>query len=243
MTLMKKSAVAMALAGAVSAQSTSSVVSVFFPDIDNQALVGSVITSDASQTTMVVACPSSASDTDCGLFEPVTVTVGPQTFHVSIDEPSDDITVVLDCAMDGTTAATCAQTYIGPQAFLETDISVLTASDATTNTAITTSVTSTVLAQSEISFIGITLVDSIDASAAATTGASGTASTASSTGSGTSTSSGSSTASQTGGSSTSSGTAAATGTGTSNGASRTDGRPLVFSVLGAGLLGLTALLL
>lgn len=46
MSLMKKSAaIAMAVASAVSAQSTSSVVSIFFPDIDNQALVGSVITS------------------------------------------------------------------------------------------------------------------------------------------------------------------------------------------------------
>lgn len=194
---------------------------------------------------MVVACPSSASDTDCGLFEPVTVTVGPQTFHVSIAETFDDITVVLDCAVDGTTAATCEQTYVGPEVYLETDISVLTASDATSNTAITTSVTSTVLAQSEISFIGITLVDSIDTSGAATTGASGTASTASSTGTGTRTGSGSSTASQTGGPSTSSGTgaASASGTGTGNGASRTDSHALAFSVFGAGLLVLTAFLL
>ena len=195
---------------------------------------------------MVVACPSTASDTDCGLYEPVTVTVGPKTFHVSIAEPTDDVTVVLDCAIDGTTAATCAQTYVGPEDFLETDISVLTASDATSNTAITTSITSTVLAQSEISFIGVTLVDSIDASAAATTGASGTASTASSTGSasgsGTRTGSGSSTVSQTG-SSTASGTASSTASGTGNGAGRTDSRALTFSVLGAALLGLTALVL
>lgn len=45
MSLIKKSAVAVALVGAVSAQSTSSVVNVFFPDIDNQELIGSVITS------------------------------------------------------------------------------------------------------------------------------------------------------------------------------------------------------
>jgi len=50
MSLAKKSAVAMALAGAVSAQS-SSVVNIFFPDIDNQALVGSIITSVSSDPT------------------------------------------------------------------------------------------------------------------------------------------------------------------------------------------------
>lgn len=191
---------------------------------------------------MVVACPSSVSAEDCGIFTPITVTVGPSTFHVSLE---DEVTVVLDCALAGTTGATCDQTFIGPQYFLETDLSILTATDITTsNTEITTSVTSTVLAPSDISFISITLVDSLDAANAASTGASGTASTASSTGSGTRTSGASSTAAQTSGSSTGTSTGAATTSGSGNsGASRTDSRALAFSALGAGLLGLTAFLL
>lgn len=189
---------------------------------------------------MVVACPSSVSAEDCVILTPVTVMVGPSTFHASSE---NGVTVVLDCALDGTSAATCGQTFIGPQYYLEPDLSILTATDITpSNTEISTTITSTVLGPSEISFIPITLVDSLDTAEAATTGASGTASTASSTGSGIRTGSGSSTACQTSTSSTGSGAATASASGNS-GASRTDSRTLAYSALSAGLLGLTAFLL
>ncbi|KAK5060135.1 hypothetical protein LTR84_010019 [Exophiala bonariae] len=243
MSLIQKSAVAVALIGAVHAQ--QSVINIFFPDVAGD-LVGSVISSDSAATTLVVACPATVSAVDCELPTPITVTAGPSTFVAGLEQvvtETDTITAQINCVVEGTTAATCAQTFVGPANWL-----VDQESASTTNTEITTTVTTDVLTGTDVTFQAITLVDSIDSGAAATTGPSGSGSTAastrsgtgSSTGSATGTSSGSSTVSQTG-SSTSSGAGAASQTG--NSASRTDSRALAFSALGAGLLALTAFVL
>lgn len=155
---------------------------------------------DASQTTIAVACPtdsSSDSDLDCGFDEPITVTVGPSTFHA--EESFEGVTAILECSLDGSSSAICAETYIGPAYLIDSDLD-LTASDATTNTALITTATSTSLSGTDIVFIPVTLVDDLEGPAE--TGAGATASTASQTGSG---------------------TAGATGTTASNGASATTG--------------------
>jgi hypothetical protein len=245
MSLVQKSAVAIALIGAVHAQ--QSALNIFFPDVSGD-LVGSVIASDSAATTLVVACAPTVSASDCELPSPITVTAGPSTFIASLEQvvtETDTITAQINCALDGTTAATCAQTFVGPANWL-----VDQESASTTNTEIITTASTDVLTGTDVTFQSITLVDSIDSGAAATTGPSGSGSTAastksgsgthSSTGSASRTSSGSSTVSQTG-SSTSSGAGAASQTG--NSATRTDSRALAFSVLGAGFLALTAFVL
>jgi len=72
----------------------------------------------------------------------------------------ESLTLELDCAVTGTTAAACTQTYVGPVGFFDeltaTDDSS-TATDTSFNSQITTSVTSTALAQSDITFMPITL--------------------------------------------------------------------------------------
>ncbi|OAL40384.1 hypothetical protein AYO20_00120 [Fonsecaea nubica] len=235
MVAMKKSALALAMATAVSAQ-TSSVVNVLIPGADEQTLMGSLIASDASKTTMAISCPSNADMSECG-FGPdaVTITFGPSTFKAL--ETFDPLSLVLDCNVKGTTAVTCTETYIGPADVLNaqtaTDADALTATDTDTQIITTTSVT--VLSQSEIVFMPVTITafaDSSDNTSAGTTGASGTESTATSTGSGTS-----GTASNS-----ASGSASATNdsnSGASVGATRWE----FVSAVGAGLIGLTMMLL
>lgn len=157
-TVMKSAAVVMAFAGVVIAQS-STVISIFLPDTDQQTLVGSLIASDASKTTVVFGCPSDVDSSDCGFGSGlVTATFGPSTLAVT--ESIDSLIATLDCVVSGTTAASCVQTYTGPAGFFEeataTDDS-LTASDSSFDTHITTSVTTTILAQSEMAFVPITL--------------------------------------------------------------------------------------
>ncbi|RVX75119.1 hypothetical protein B0A52_01396 [Exophiala mesophila] len=246
---MKNPMLVATLASVVVAQS-SGVVDVFFPGADGQTFIGSVITSDASQTTLAVTCPTETSDSDlgCGFDEPITVTVGPSTFHA--EESFEGITAILECSLDGTTSALCAETYIGPAYLIDADVDDLTATDATTDTSLITTSTSTSLTGTDIVFIPVTLVSDLEGPAE--TGAGATTSTASQTGT-TASNSGSGTTATTGTtgttSATGSSTASATGadaaatTSSGNGAGRADGSMLTLSGFGAGLLGLAALLL
>ena len=167
---MKSAAVALALISVASAQS-SSIISVFLPDTDQQTLVGSLVASvcshsfwssgntwtylsaqDASKTTIAFGCPSGVDSSDCGYGAgQVTATFGPSTFLAT--EILDPLTVTLNCAVSGTTAASCIQTYVGPigvfNAATATDDS-LTATDTSFNSQITTSVTTTILAQTDM---------------------------------------------------------------------------------------------
>ncbi|KIW63808.1 hypothetical protein PV04_08780 [Phialophora macrospora] len=157
-SLIGTAAAALAFAGMVSAQS-SSVISVFLPDTDQQTLVGSLVASDATKTTIAFGCPAGEDSSDCGFGGgQVTATFGSSTLVYS--QTFDSLTLGLDCAVTGTTAATCAQTYIGPAGYLDSDTATddsLTATDASFDTQITTTVTTTALSASDITFVPITL--------------------------------------------------------------------------------------
>ncbi|OAP64824.1 hypothetical protein AYL99_00796 [Fonsecaea erecta] len=236
MVAMKRSALALAMAAVVGAQS-SSVINVFIPDADDQTLLGSLIASDATKTTMAISCPSNADMSECG-FGPdaVTITFGPSTFRAA--ETLDPLSLMLDCNVKGTTAATCTETYIGPADILDTETATATDSITDTDTKMITTTTTTVLSQSEIVFIPVTITafaDSSSNTSATTTGASGsTASlaTATSTGSGSSSSASSSASASTSplDQSNSAGSVGAT-------------RWELVSAAGAGLIGLTLVLL
>ncbi|EXJ55314.1 hypothetical protein A1O7_08241 [Cladophialophora yegresii CBS 114405] len=157
-SLIRTAATALVFAGMVSAQ-TSSVISVFLPDTDQQSLVGSLVASDATKTTIAFGCPEGEDSTECGFgLGQVTATFGSSTLVYT--QTFDSLTLGLDCAVTGTTAAVCAQTYIGPAGYLESDTATddsLTATDASFNTQLTTSVSTTALSSSDIAFIPITL--------------------------------------------------------------------------------------
>jgi len=246
---MKKSALVLALAGVAAAQS-SGVIGVFYPGAEGQTLLGSIISSDATKTTLAVACPTNAgSDNDCAMAD-VTVTVGPSTFHA--EESFESTSVILDCQVTGTTAATCSETYVGPVGLLETDVSFLTAVSATFDTSITTTATTTTLAASEIIFIPVTLTtglgDSSDNTAAASgssgsaptaaSGSSGSAPTAQSTGSG-----GGSGTSSSGSSTTTSSTAVSTDQSSGSAPNKGDSWMLACAAAGTGLMGMLILFL
>ncbi|EXJ84769.1 hypothetical protein A1O3_05441 [Capronia epimyces CBS 606.96] len=236
MAMMKKSMLALALAGIVAAQ--SSVVSVFFPDSDEQALVGSIIHSDASKTTLAVSCPSGEDQNSCGFADSITVTVGPSTFRAQ--ESFESLTVELDCVITGTTAATCKETFVGPADLIDSDAdgtSLVPASEtaAAANTQITTTAITTTLASSDIAYIPVTITTGSGASGSgASSSASASASAASATGS--------STATSTSGSSTSSGSATPSSN-SNSGAGKTDARLLALGATGAGFIGLIIALL
>ncbi|KIW21040.1 hypothetical protein PV08_01619 [Exophiala spinifera] len=266
MVAMKTTGLALTLAGVAAAQ--SSVVSIFFPAADPQTLLGSVIKSDSSKTTMAIACPTDADVNDCGLDGPLTVTVGPSTFHVQ--ETYESTSVIIDCKVSGTTAANCAETYVGPYGLIATETAT-----GSFDSSITSTVTSTTLGPTDITFMAITLTDSLgddsgssttdssgassSSAAASATDASGASSSASASSaessaessaatsaasSATSSSASSSATSGSSGTSGSSSSGSATPTGSSNnGASGGDSRMLALSAMGAGLVGCAMLLL
>jgi len=222
---MKNSAITLALVGAAAAQ-TSSVISVFFPDTDpGQTLLGSLVASDATATTVAFGCAPGVDSSDCG-FGPdtVTLTVGASTFRAT--ETLDSFSLLVDCSLTGSTAAVCVQTYMGPVGDFDIatntdDDQTATAVDTSFDTQITTTATTTTLSHSDIQFIAITLTafgngthtnGATESTTTASTGASGTLSTATSTGKGSTASSGttaSGTASHTGSASPSTHTGAA----------------------------------
>ncbi|EXJ75302.1 uncharacterized protein A1O5_01998 [Cladophialophora psammophila CBS 110553] len=174
---------------------------------------------------MAISCPTNADMTECG-FGPdaVTITYGPSTFLAA--ETLDPLSLMLDCNLKGTTAATCTETYIGPADILDAVTATATDSSTATDTStkLITTTTTTVLSQSELVFIPVTITAFGDSSS--NTGASGSASTAASTGSAAASSSGS-------GSST-----VQSNNGGSVGATRWE----LVSAAGAGLIGLTLML-
>ncbi|OCT44527.1 hypothetical protein CLCR_06189 [Cladophialophora carrionii] len=218
-SLIRTAATALALAGIVSAQS-SSVISVFLPGTDQQTLVGSLVASDATKTTVAFGCPEGEDSSDCGFgLGQVTATFGSSTLIYT--QTLDLLTLGLDCAVTGTTAAVCAQTYVGPAGYLDSDTATddsLTATDASFNTQLTTSVSTTALSASEINGASST---------SAGTGPSEGASATTSTSSASATSSGGN----------------ATSTTQNDDAVRMGGQQLRWIVSGAGGLALVAILL
>jgi hypothetical protein len=102
---------------------------------------------DASKTTVAFGCPSGTDPSECGFGTGiVTATFGPSTLVVT--DIDAGLTATLNCAVEGVTAATCTQTYIGPADFLGE--ATATAETTVTNTAITTIVTTTTLGPSDM---------------------------------------------------------------------------------------------
>ncbi|EXJ94174.1 hypothetical protein A1O1_02567 [Capronia coronata CBS 617.96] len=241
---MKSSAVAVILAGVVAAQ--SSVVSIFFPDVDEQQLVGSIVSSDASKTTIAVSCPTGTDDTDCGFADTLTVTVGPSTFRV--EETFESLTVELECALTGTTAATCEETYVGPAYMIDSDQGDSAALTATAlddiNTQITTTAVTTTLSSTDIVFLPVTITAGPGSGAVASASASASASPSASTASTTaaispSTHGGTSS----GGPSTTTSGSTTPSVDSNSGAGKVDARLLAVSAAGVGLVGLIVTLL
>ncbi len=71
--------------GPLLAQSTS-VVSLILPDFDNQTILASVISVEATATEYLLACPSGEDATDCGLGPGVTFLQGPSTLEMHLTE-------------------------------------------------------------------------------------------------------------------------------------------------------------
>ncbi|KAI1608084.1 hypothetical protein EDD36DRAFT_423511 [Exophiala viscosa] len=263
MTIAKAPALLLALAAVVAAE--SSIISVFFPGADQQTLLGSIVKSlkpanrvvggqDASKTTMAVGCPTDVDADDCGFPTPITVTVGPSTFYAS--EAYESTSAIIDCQLTGTTAGVCAETYVGPaDLFEDTDTSLLTASDASSDDSITTTATTVTLSSTDMVYIPVTLTTGalqVISDSAASTGATGSESTPQVTG--TTSSSGSQTAESTAatgsttgstnsGTTTSSGTSATGSSGSTNGASKGDSRMMACGAVGAAVVGLFSIML
>jgi hypothetical protein len=135
---------------------------------------------DSTRTTLMFGCASGSDSDNCGFGDSnITVTYGPSTF-IATETISND-TVAFDCTLTGTISGVCKQTYIGPAGDLD-----FTATDSgapiTYNTAITTEVTTTILASTDFAFVPVTIT-SVGKAGATTTTASqtGTASASAST--------------------------------------------------------------
>lgn len=152
------------LAGEALAQSNTAtaqgpVVSVFLLDTDPQALVGSIVKSDSSKTTIALSCPEGESADECGFPSSVTIVAGPSTFRASIT--LDSVTADIGCKIHGSTvSAVCSETLTGPAGYFalggtasRADLSTETG----TGTSITTSSTSTTLHGSDISYYPVTI--------------------------------------------------------------------------------------
>ena len=142
---------AAAFAGAVIAASStttaiSSVISVFFLELAGPGLHGSIVHSDASQTTVAI---TRVSESDLRYPATMTVTMGESTFAGTFVYPS--FTQSAGCTIYGITeSASCALTLTGP-AYALGEISVLTGSS------ITTRVIDEVLTGSGMSYYPVTI--------------------------------------------------------------------------------------
>lgn len=68
---------------------------------------------DGDTKTLVIQCPTGSDTSKCGFPTPVTVTAGPSTVAL-ITTIGGTMTVDLKCGIDGSTKASCTQTYTGP---------------------------------------------------------------------------------------------------------------------------------
>ncbi|CAJ2499744.1 Uu.00g025970.m01.CDS01 [Anthostomella pinea] len=98
---MSKSLLLSALVGSTMAQTT--VMDLFLPGFDNQALVGSVMTANPTMAQYFVACPGGEDASDCGAGPGVTVTMRPGNYGLDIDG-GDAVTMTEQCQIDQGTA-------------------------------------------------------------------------------------------------------------------------------------------
>ena len=135
----------------------SSVISVFFLELAGPGLHGTIVHSDASQTTVAI---TRVSESDLRYPATMTVTMGESTFAGTFVYPS--FTQSAGCTIYGITeSASCALTLTGP-AYALGEISVLTGSS------ITTRVIDEVLTGSGMSYYPVTMTSDAGVSSATT---------------------------------------------------------------------------
>lgn len=180
---------------------------------------------DASATTMAVTCNSAVAPTDCDFPSPMTLTVGPSTFHFEGRGVWYHYGN-LDCVLSGITSASCALTRGEYEGGIDDWFSVTTPAEYSTTTYVD-------MAQTDIEYMYVTIreaytQETTTATSATTSGAgSGSKSTSHPSATSATTSNNSSTSSA---NSSSSATAAASNfAGTNN---------LACSAVGLGVLGL-----
>ncbi|KAK5954057.1 hypothetical protein OHC33_004628 [Knufia fluminis] len=231
---------ALASALTLATAQTPSVTRIFLPlAADDQILVASVIDQNPDAKTLAITCPPDIDSNDCGFPEPITVTVGPSTYHQS---PTGYYEAYgeFDCKITGTTEAACAAT-VG--AYEEGDID---SEGSITGTAVSSRSTSTVVTGTDLLFVDVTITAGAVAEETGSTSASGTGivsqgGSGSTSGFASVTASGSATQSESAGSSSSSASSAAAATASGNVAAGV----LEVGVAGlvAGMMGLPMLLL
>ncbi|KAJ9658692.1 hypothetical protein H2198_003570 [Neophaeococcomyces mojaviensis] len=151
-------AIASALTLMVSAQASTTVTNIFIPFADQQPLDASIIAESNNVATLAVQCAPGTDSSDCGFPEPITLTVGPSTFHYS---PSGVYNILgeLDCKVTGTTEASC----IATQGVYDTaSLATATDSDWVTKPASTSTTTSGVLTGSELFFVSVTVTAGLE---------------------------------------------------------------------------------
>ncbi|KAJ5480679.1 hypothetical protein N7539_006573 [Penicillium diatomitis] len=110
-----KSCIALlATVGVATAQ--SSVVSLFMPDTDPQPLAASIVGQSSGKVTYSINCPAGTDPTNCGMGPGMLYTSAPNDIEWSIVEPSDDFTARIVCSMGGTTTAKCTEMMGGSAA-------------------------------------------------------------------------------------------------------------------------------
>ncbi|KAL2831822.1 hypothetical protein BDW59DRAFT_125678 [Aspergillus cavernicola] len=99
----------LALLGCSSFAAANDVVSLIFPNVDQQPLVADVIGSDGPMTTYVINCRDGADSDDCGVaVDGMTVTAGPTAFIY--EYTFEDYWLRESCKYRSTTWISCAVT-------------------------------------------------------------------------------------------------------------------------------------
>ncbi|KAF3398994.1 hypothetical protein DPV78_006097 [Talaromyces pinophilus] len=203
---MRSTTIAMALLSSVVA--ADSVTTLFLPFFDQQALVASVIDSNAATTTYSVACAPDTDPTECGAGTGFTLVEGPKTMSLEIVDGDKSVAYAdLHCDIDtSASTAACTETIGGSEAnYAGTSITTLGPDDYT-SAWIPVTITAGALTGAAATTDAST---SASTASATTKAAASSATTAASTGTSAAASSGMSTAASSSASSSSTGTASA----------------------------------
>lgn len=65
---------------------TSSVIEITLPMLDDQVVMGSIVAVDATATSYYLTCPTDESSADCGLGNGIDVVEGPSVLEVHLTE-------------------------------------------------------------------------------------------------------------------------------------------------------------
>ncbi|KAJ5777646.1 hypothetical protein N7520_000892 [Penicillium odoratum] len=101
----------LATVGLVAAQ--TSVVSMFIPFADPQSLAASIVGQSAGTTTYSINCPPGTDSSDCGMGPGLWLTAGPTTTKYSMSSPEEAFYDSVVCSVGGTTTAACTEVLSG----------------------------------------------------------------------------------------------------------------------------------